>query len=65
MHPEMKQFLRLAAIIVSVILLASLGLVFESVNGLAWLAAVPIFVAAFLLLRRQSSGSDKEPPSQP
>lgn len=48
MDSELKQYLRLAAIILSVMMFASLGLFFESFNGLAWLFATPVVVGSFL-----------------
>ena len=51
MDSEFKQYLRLTAIIVSVIMIASLGLLFESLNGLAWLLATPVVVTTFLWYR--------------
>lgn len=52
LQSEFVQFIRLALIILAVIVLASAGLLFESINGLAWLLAVPIVVALFLWGRR-------------
>ena len=51
MDSEFKQYLRLTAIIVSVIIIASLGLLFESINGFAWLLATPVVVGTFLWYR--------------
>ncbi len=51
MHSEIKQYLRLTIIIVLVMLIASLGLFFESINGLAWLLGTPVVVGAFLWYR--------------
>lgn len=48
MHSEIKQYLRLMAIIVLVMVIASLGLYFESLNGLAWLLGTPVVVGTFL-----------------
>lgn len=51
MHTEMREFVRLAAIILSVIALASLGLVVEPLNGLAWMIGSPIVVGGYLGFR--------------
>jgi len=51
MDSEFKQYLRLTAIIVSVIMVASLGLLFESLDGVAWLLATPVVVGGFLWFR--------------
>ncbi len=51
MHPELKQFLRLSGVILGLIALASLGLIIEPLNGLAWLAAPFVLVGGFLLGR--------------
>ena len=56
MHPELKQFFRLSAVILSVILVASLGLVFEAVNGLAWLFASAVVVGSFLWYHYRKGG---------
>ena len=51
MDSEFKQYLRLTLIIMSVIMIASLGLMFESLEGFAWLLATPVVVGVFLLYR--------------
>ncbi len=63
MHPELKQFLRLTLIILGVIAVASLGLLFESINGLAWLIGSPVVVFSALWYRRRTQKRDEESPT--
>jgi len=50
-HSDLKHFLILMAIIFAVIFIASFGLVFESLNGMAWLLATPVVVGVFFIYR--------------